>query len=679
MPRITITVPGKSPQPYFFKPERKHIQIGRGSSNEIVIDCPSISTVHAELVRNDGGYELRDLGSTNGIKKDGKRHQSLRLAETDHATLGEVAFEFTANEATPAGDDKSPKDTKPIRPELKKEIAVPAAKENTPDAMPDSKSPEPPHTPADAKPASKPVKLFGPFIFAIIGIALVAYAVLGIPQRSGDVNEWYLFLGRFHPLIVHFPIGLLVLAALFEWLGVIRPFRHLRSAVPAILTLGALSSLAAVYHGVLLTSGTGTMGDTVEDHLWAGAALSAVMFLLVPLRATTWEKPRWLTGLCYQGMLVASLLLLMVASHLGGSITHGREYLVEYMPEPMREALAELPEPIREFIGITAPPPPAEPDELTLYDAVFAGPIGQYCVACHKPDRIRGGLLMHTLEDLLEGGDSGPAIVYGDLAASELFTRVTLPEDDDFHMPPDGRKGFSDAQIAQFEWWISSGIPGDTLAANITDAPDDVLDAIQEAIATAAIADDDDAGETAEAVPSWTIEELNAVNAALAAGRIVPISRNPEDGLVITTAGAGDDFTDADLEAISPLAPFIIEADLSRTGITDGGMATIATWPELRRLRIDHTAIGDSGVRAIDRLTALESLNLYQTRITNASVEPLLAMPALTSLFAGETALDEEALTRLGPLLPEIPPPPPAEEETEESEETEEAEEENGG
>ena len=668
MPRITITVPGKNPQPYFFKPERKQIQIGRGSSNEIVVDCPSVSTVHAELVRTDGGYELRDLGSTNGIKKDGQRVKSLRLGETDKATLGDVAFDFSTLEAAPAGDVKTDEDAaKPPLPDIKPDpTAKTENKENTPESMPAPAPDAAPSSDSDSANSSsqRPAGLFGPIIFAILGIALVAYAVLGIPQHTGDVNEWYLFLGRFHPLVVHFPIGLLVLAALFEWIGVIRPLRHLRRAVPAIRVLGALGALSAVYHGVLLTAGGGTMGDTVESHLWAGAALAAVMFLLVPLRATTWEKPRWLTGLCYQAMLLASLVLLAAASHLGGSITHGREYLVEYMPEPLRESLSGLPEPLRDFIGLTEAAPPVDVEGITLYDAVFAGPVGQYCVACHKPDRVRGGLLMHTLDALLEGGNSGSAIVYGDLEASELFTRITLPEDDDLHMPPDGRQGFSDTQIDWFEWWIASGIPGDTPAAEITDAPDDILEAIHTAVAAAeAGGEEGDEADVEESAPAWTTEEVNAVNESLAAGRIVPVSRNPEDGLVITTAGAGDNFTDADLEAIAPLGPFVVEADLSRTGITDGGMATVGEWLAIRRLRVDHTAIGDSGVRAIDRLPALTSLNLYQTRITNASVEPLLAMPALESLFVGETALDDDALDRLGPLLPVVPPPPPADEE----------------
>lgn len=269
----------------------------------------------------------------------------------------------------------------------------------------------------------------------------------------------------------------------------------------------------------------------------------------------------------------------------------------------------------------------------------------------------------------MEGGKSGPSIVLGSLEASELFTRITLPPDDDDFMPPDGKPGFSDTHVEWFRWWIASGIPGETPAADVTEAPDDVLEAIQSAIeeakAAAAAASDDEAsspaadGTAATTAESWTVEGIAAINATIS-GRILPVSRDPADGLVLTTAGAGEAFTDADLDALAPVASSIREADLARTGITDGGIAVVANWPALQRLRLDHTNIGDSGVASLGNHPALESLNLYQTKITDASVAPLLAMPALTALFAGETALTGDALESLAHLLPEIQEPPPA-------------------
>jgi FHA domain len=94
MPRITITVPERTPQPYRFHLERPTVTLGRGSENDIAIDCRSISVKHAEMVRVKGGYELRDVGSTNGIKLDGHRQQTIELRNGLAMTLGDVGFEF---------------------------------------------------------------------------------------------------------------------------------------------------------------------------------------------------------------------------------------------------------------------------------------------------------------------------------------------------------------------------------------------------------------------------------------------------------------------------------------------------------------------------------------------------------------------------------------------------------
>lgn len=95
MPRVTITVPEANPQPYRFQLDREVVQIGRGSENDIVVDSGSVSTHHAEMRRILGGYELHDLGSTNGVKQDGVRYPHVPLFHGSTAFLGDVAFDFS--------------------------------------------------------------------------------------------------------------------------------------------------------------------------------------------------------------------------------------------------------------------------------------------------------------------------------------------------------------------------------------------------------------------------------------------------------------------------------------------------------------------------------------------------------------------------------------------------------
>jgi len=95
MPRITITAPDQNSQPYRFQLDREVVSLGRGSENDIVIDSGSVSTHHAEMRRVVAGYELHDLGSTNGTKLDGVRYPVVPLYHGSTVYLGDVSFEIS--------------------------------------------------------------------------------------------------------------------------------------------------------------------------------------------------------------------------------------------------------------------------------------------------------------------------------------------------------------------------------------------------------------------------------------------------------------------------------------------------------------------------------------------------------------------------------------------------------
>lgn len=98
MPRVTITVPDKNAQPYRFQLDREVVTLGRGSENDIAIDSASVSVNHAEMRRVKGGYELHDIGSTNGIKLDGLRLLTIPLRNGAEVSIGDVAFDFMLTE-----------------------------------------------------------------------------------------------------------------------------------------------------------------------------------------------------------------------------------------------------------------------------------------------------------------------------------------------------------------------------------------------------------------------------------------------------------------------------------------------------------------------------------------------------------------------------------------------------
>lgn len=95
MPRVIITVPDKNAQPYRFQLDRDVVTLGRGSENDIAIDSGSVSVHHAEMRRIEGGYELHDVGSTNGIKRDGLRQEMIPLRNGATVKIGDVSFDFS--------------------------------------------------------------------------------------------------------------------------------------------------------------------------------------------------------------------------------------------------------------------------------------------------------------------------------------------------------------------------------------------------------------------------------------------------------------------------------------------------------------------------------------------------------------------------------------------------------
>lgn len=135
MPRVTLTVPDRNPQPYRFQLDRMKVHIGRGSDNDIVVDCGSVSVRHAVMERIEGGYQLRDLGSTNGIKLEGKVREVIPLRHGLSVKIGDVAFDFTLTdeEREALAREKPPEESPIVRED---ELDAPAPRKAAPRQAP---------------------------------------------------------------------------------------------------------------------------------------------------------------------------------------------------------------------------------------------------------------------------------------------------------------------------------------------------------------------------------------------------------------------------------------------------------------------------------------------------------------------------------------------------------------
>ena len=101
--------------------------MGRSTDNDIVIDCPSVSSHHCEMKRIEGGYILEDKDSTNGIKLDDERMEIIDLENDLDILVGDAALEFELTDKEKdalAEEDHVPKQRAPLP--KKKETPFPS-------------------------------------------------------------------------------------------------------------------------------------------------------------------------------------------------------------------------------------------------------------------------------------------------------------------------------------------------------------------------------------------------------------------------------------------------------------------------------------------------------------------------------------------------------------------------
>jgi len=246
------------------------------------------------------------------------------------------------------------------------------------------------------------------------------------------------FFGRFHVLILHVPVGVLLLAIGMEVLARWPRFfvdgrSPLEPAMPLIWGFGALSAVLTVALGSMHASEPGFSGAGVSHHRWAGTALAFTAVLVWAWRA---DAPKSFAKIWPAG-IAAIAALLIVTGHYGGLLTHGPDYLTEYAPGT-RHA---------EGVRVAGRPKVSDAASADIYLDVVAPLLAAKCSACHNEDKRRGGLSFADYASLRKGGESGAAIKPGDPTGSELYRRITLPSNADEYMPKNHKSPPSPAEI----------------------------------------------------------------------------------------------------------------------------------------------------------------------------------------------------------------------------------------
>jgi mono/diheme cytochrome c family protein len=431
---------------------------------------------------------------------------------------------------------------------------------------------------------------------------LVSIALLLLPfvfKLDGKTHaDWQQFLGRFHPTVVHLPIGLILLVPLLELAGRYRP--ALVEAAMFVLSLSVLSCLLALTLGYLLAYGSGDAGVGVARHMWGAIALTIGVMGCALLRGASGG----LRGF-YPYLLACVLVLLAWTAHQGGSLTHGNKYLTEYLPAPLKR------------LGMGTVQAEASAFPHSFYVRHIHPIFDANCVVCHGGQKVKGHLRLDTYDRVMRGGEDGAVIIAGKPERSILLERITLPPDHKKFMPSEGKPPLKPEEIAWIGAWILQGAsPEMQSLAGIYVHEDEALPQVP-----------DYSGMMAEM----------AQTARVAGVTLVPVSRNLGDGLILNTVDAGEKFGDAQLTGFARFAPYIVEVELGRTSVTDGCFTTLAKFTHLRALHLEETAVTGTGLSSLTQLAQLSYVNLSGTQVTSAAVAPLASMKNLHHLYLYNT------------------------------------------
>ncbi len=258
------------------------------------------------------------------------------------------------------------------------------------------------------------------------------------------MEHWILFLGRFHPLFVHLPIGILFAVVVMECLRGLRKEKP-SSAEITLLVLVLCSALAAVVTGLMLEREGGYAKERVQAHMLLGISMTVMIFLALVLKVMSVRRQS--TGLPYYIVLGLSTLLMVAASHQGGVLTHGRYFLTEHFPFASKPADDSSPT-VAESTGTES--------NLISYELHIQPLMEAHCVECHNADKMKADLRLDSHEAIMAGSKWGEVVVPGKPDDSSFFFLLTFPEDDPDRMPKDGDP-LTPEQIKIVSDWISQG------------------------------------------------------------------------------------------------------------------------------------------------------------------------------------------------------------------------------
>lgn len=420
-------------------------------------------------------------------------------------------------------------------------------------------------------------------------------------------------MAHFHPVLVHLPIGILLLAILFHWLSNKEKYGVLSAAIPIAYLAGAITAVMSCITGYLL-AGSGEYDETTLNlHQWMGiiVAFSAATGYFFS-RNNNMQQLKWVS--------ILVLFLITITGHLGGTLTHGEGYLWKGTRETKKDSAL-------------AAKTIANAQEAIVFKDIIQPMLQQKCYNCHAATKQKGGLRLDSEEWMIKGGKNGKVIVAGSIDSSEMYKRVIIDPLEEKHMPPKGKPQLNEQERVLLQWWIQSGADFTKKSKDIAQTP-----AIKAALSTL---------EKAEViitkrsdVPEQEIAKANETDLDALRNNAVTINEVSEQSKWLSANFVNCVKWNGEIEnKMSALKDQLIWLKIPSAKLESSSWKTIAGLTNLRRLSAEHSNITDQQLAQLNRLTELKYLNLVDTKVTAKGVLQLKGLKNLKNIYVGQTGI----------------------------------------
>lgn len=398
-----------------------------------------------------------------------------------------------------------------------------------------------------------------------------------------------------------------------------------------MLLLGALSAIASCITGYLLANSGDYDGKLVSNHQWMGIVVAILSTLL-------WLVYQKVKSTSILGIASISLIsLISITGHLGGSLTHGSDYLTAPLQGNTIDNAAAI-------------PPIIKVQEAQVYQNAIEPLLKNRCYSCHGLEKQKGKLRLDQEVYILKGGKGGSVLVKGNAEKSEIMRRLLLPLNDEEHMAPKEKPQLTENEIKLLGWWIDNGAD---FKKKFKELPQpENIKVVLKSLQTGEVKDEQ---STITEIPTEEVAmvEQEVINRFTAKG--ISLSPVNQQTNYLSANFINSEAIDKEvLDLLKSIKKQLIWLKLENKNVNDKTLNAIKDFKNLTNLSLKYSSITDAGLAQLKDLDQLQSLNLVGTNVSIKGIQELKKLKNLKFLYVYQTKINKSDLASIKKLLPSV-------------------------